>query len=56
MTVSTHVLDAVHGTPVQGMALRLERLDGGGSVPLREGATNADGDGYSNTPCAALLA
>jgi 5-hydroxyisourate hydrolase len=43
VTVSTHVLDAVHGTPAQGMALRLERLDGGGSVPLREGTTNTDG-------------
>ena len=40
MTISTHVLDAAHGTPAAGMTLRLERLDG--SV-VGNGTTNADG-------------
>ena len=43
MTVSTHVLDAGHGTPAAGMPLRLERLDGGEPVPLKAGTTNSDG-------------
>ena len=43
MTVSTHVLDAVHGSPAEGMPLRLERLDGAEAVPMGEGRTNADG-------------
>ncbi len=43
MTVSTHVLDAVHGSPAEGMRLRLERLAGAEPVSLREGTTNSDG-------------
>ena len=43
MTVSTHVLDAGHGTPAAGMRLRLDRLDGAGPIPLREGTTDSDG-------------
>jgi 5-hydroxyisourate hydrolase len=43
MTVSTHVLDAVRGTPAEGVRLRLERLDGGEPRPAAEGITNSDG-------------
>ena len=43
MTVSTHVLDAGHGTPAAGMRLRLERLEGGRPTPLRNGTTDSDG-------------
>jgi 5-hydroxyisourate hydrolase len=38
-TLSTHVLDAVRGTPAAGVAVRLER---GGAV-LAQAATDADG-------------
>ena len=40
MTVSTHVLDAAHGRPAQGVDLTLERGDG---EVLGTGTTNADG-------------
>lgn len=40
MSISTHVLDATHGRPAQGMDLRLEREDG---VLLGTGTTDADG-------------
>lgn len=39
-TLSTHVLDTMHGRPAAGIALRLE--DAGGAV-LFAGTTNADG-------------
>ena len=40
MSISTHVLDAVHGRPAQGLELRLERADG---TVVGSGSTNADG-------------
>ncbi len=40
MSISTHVLDATHGRPAEGMDLRLEREDG---VVLGAGTTDADG-------------
>ena len=40
MSISTHVLDAVAGTPAPGMHLRLGRADG---TPVGTGWTNADG-------------
>lgn len=40
MSISTHVLDAAHGRPAAGMALRLERLDG---TVVGNGTTDADG-------------
>ncbi|MEO5851873.1 MAG: hydroxyisourate hydrolase [Nocardioides sp.] len=48
MSISTHVLDAAHGTPAEGMELRLERLDGSvagnlAGEPVGEGTTDADG-------------
>ena len=39
MTLSTHVLDAMHGRPAVGMAIRLLQ----GEQLLFEGATDADG-------------
>lgn len=39
-SLSTHVLDTMHGCPAEGVDLRLE--DGGGMV-LYAGTTNADG-------------
>jgi 5-hydroxyisourate hydrolase len=43
VTVSTHVLDAVHGTPAEGVRLRLERLGGSAPTPMGAGTTNSDG-------------
>jgi 5-hydroxyisourate hydrolase len=43
MTVSTHVLDAAHGAPAQGMRLRLDLLGGAEPVALGEGVTDSDG-------------
>ncbi len=40
MTISTHVLDAVHGAPARGLEVQLERLDG---TIVGTGRTNADG-------------
>lgn len=40
MSISTHVLDAAHGTPAAGMAVSLQRLDG---TAVGSGITNADG-------------
>ncbi|WP_260927018.1 hydroxyisourate hydrolase [Novosphingobium sp. 9] len=39
-SLSTHVLDTMHGGPAQGVAVRLESADG---VLLHAGQTNADG-------------
>jgi 5-hydroxyisourate hydrolase len=49
MSISTHVLSAVDGVPAEGMALRLERLEGEGTggaatgTPIGDGVTNTDG-------------
>jgi 5-hydroxyisourate hydrolase len=49
MSISTHVLSAVNGVPAEGMEIRLERLDSGGTggVPtvtlIGRGVTNGDG-------------
>ena len=40
MSISTHVLDAAHGTPAEAMAVRLERRDG---EVIGTGTTDADG-------------
>lgn len=46
-TLSTHVLDAATGRPAAGMAVRLERGEGGGVgggwQPVGAGATDDDG-------------
>lgn len=39
-TLSTHVLDTMHGCPAVGMAVTLHGADG---VPLAAGVTDADG-------------
>jgi 5-hydroxyisourate hydrolase len=44
MTVSTHVLDAVAGTPAAGVSVALARRDPGGSWhPVEAGVTGPDG-------------
>ena len=43
MTISTHVLDAVAGTPAAGLALTLDRKDGDVWIPLARAVTDADG-------------
>jgi 5-hydroxyisourate hydrolase len=43
VTVSTHVLDAVRGTPAQGVRLVLERLVGPEGSQVGAGTTDADG-------------
>jgi len=40
ITLSTHVLDTMHGTPAAGIALALENAEG---VVLFSAVTNADG-------------
>ena len=41
--ITTHVLETTHGRPAAGMAVRLERDEGGNWVLLGEGETDADG-------------
>jgi len=41
--LTTHVLDTAHGRPAGQMLVELYRLDDGRRVPLKAGATNADG-------------
>jgi 5-hydroxyisourate hydrolase len=43
MSLSTHVLDAVHGRPAQGVPVRLEQRDTAGWLPLTERVTGTDG-------------
>ncbi|MQA26672.1 MAG: hydroxyisourate hydrolase [Micromonosporaceae bacterium] len=43
MSLSTHVLDASVGRPAAGVAVCLERRDGGDWSPADEGRTDADG-------------
>lgn len=43
VTVSTHVLDMVHGTPAGDVHVRLERRDATGWRQLSEGRTDSDG-------------
>lgn len=45
MSVSTHVLDSATGRPADGIAVRLERVAGGGEriEHLGRGVTGADG-------------
>lgn len=43
MTLSTHVLDTSIGRPAAGMAVCLERLEGGAWIELSRTATNDDG-------------
>ena len=41
--LSTHVLDTAHGCPAAGMRVALQRLDGSGTVTLREFTLDHDG-------------
>jgi 5-hydroxyisourate hydrolase len=41
--ITTHVLDTSRGRPAAGVAVRLERADDGGWVPVGGGTTDADG-------------
>lgn len=43
MGVSTHVLDTARGRPAAGVAVRLEREDGGGWRTVSEATTDGDG-------------
>jgi 5-hydroxyisourate hydrolase len=44
VTVSTHILDAVAGTPARGVSVELSMLDANGWwVPVERGVTDADG-------------
>jgi 5-hydroxyisourate hydrolase len=43
MSLSTHVLDLVAGTPTAGMPVRLERRTPDGWVQVAAGLTDADG-------------
>lgn len=41
--LTTHVLDAAHGTPAQGLKIELYRLDGESREKLKTVETNSDG-------------
>ena len=41
--ISTHVLDAVHGKPAAGIAVRLDKQENGVWVPIANSETNEDG-------------
>ena len=41
--ITTHVLDTSLGKPAAGVAVTLEKQEGGAWKPLASGATNADG-------------
>ena len=41
--VTTHVLDAVSGSPAAGVSVALAKRGGGGWEPLASGVTDADG-------------
>jgi len=41
--LSTHVLNTHSGCPASGMAVRLERLENGSSIPIKNDLTNFDG-------------
>jgi 5-hydroxyisourate hydrolase len=42
-TITTHVLDVVLGKPAAEIGIRLEKQEDAAWVPIREGATDADG-------------
>jgi len=41
--ITTHVLDTVLGKPADGIAVRLEKREGGGWIQISSGATDSDG-------------
>ncbi len=41
--ITTHVLDTARGKPAAGIAISLERLDGGKWTEIGSGITNTDG-------------
>jgi 5-hydroxyisourate hydrolase len=41
--LTTHVLDAAHGTPAEGLKIDLYRLDGENRTKLKSVQTNSDG-------------
>lgn len=43
MSLSTHVLDASHGTPAENVAVSLDRWSGEHWQPVADGRTDADG-------------
>ena len=43
MSLSTHVLDTASGRPVDGLAVRCERLDGDEATLVTERRTDTDG-------------
>lgn len=41
--ITSHVLDTSTGRPAPGLAIRLERMEPGGPVPVASATTNPDG-------------
>ena len=41
--ITTHILDTSRGRPAEGVAIRLEQLQGGAFEEVGSGTTNADG-------------
>jgi 5-hydroxyisourate hydrolase len=48
--ITTHVLDAVRGRPAVGIAVRLDKRDGGRWTAVGESATDEDGRCHDLTP------
>ena len=49
-TITTHVLDTAFGAPAANIPVTLHRVEGGGSVVMARGVTNADGRSGSLAP------
>lgn len=55
-SLSTHVLDTMHGCPAAGMAVALYRVDAGTATLLHQGTLNADGRAPDLAQAASALA
>ena len=49
-TITTHVLDTAFGAPATNIPVTLHRVEGGGSVVMARGVTDADGRSGSLAP------
>ena len=56
MSLTTHVLDAVHGRPAEGLGVRWETRDGAAWLPVAVAGTDADGRVRTWDPDAPLVA
>jgi 5-hydroxyisourate hydrolase len=55
MSLSTHILDVARGVPAAGVAVVLERMDGGKWAVIAQDVTSADGRVAALLPVGAAL-